>query len=304
LKRIPAAVAAAILLSSAGHAAAPELLSLSADHFRDTASVTENAAGGSTVITTEPGYEERSLGALWHDEYLKAVIDHASGRKTFEIDVMVAYEGGLRSYKQATLQAPAGPKAIPTTPIRSETTGCQVGDCTFTELLALPIDEDTLRQMAGTYSPGHAKLFDFRLTPKTGRDYKGSLSNAEVAGFLARVDAYRYDASAAARPNTPSAPAVAVPPPPQRLDFGISGIAVTPTADMPNRAGVVVVSVSPGSVAQKAGVIPGDIVFKLDARPIKTPADLEAAVGATAAGTAALIHVFRGTGEAALPARF
>jgi PDZ domain len=304
LKRIPAALAAVILLSSR-YAAAKEsnLLSLTADHFRDTASVAENPAHDATVITTEPGYVERSLGALWHDEYLKAVIDHLSERRTFEIDVMVAYSGGLRSYRQATIDGPGGPRTATVTLVRSETANCQVGDCLYTEYLAVPIDEDTLRQMAATYAPGRARLFDFKLAPKIGRDYRGSLSNAEVAGFLARVDGYRYQAPAAA-PRAPTAPAVSSPPPPERLEFGISGLAVTPSADAPNRAGVVVVAVNAGSVAQKAGVIPGDIVFRLDARPIKTPADLEAAVGATAAGAAAVIHVFRGTTEVALPARF
>jgi hypothetical protein len=298
-KHLAAALAATILFSSTHGAAAAELASLSADHFRDTASVSESANRDATVISTEPGYVERSLGAVWHDEYLKAIIDHANEHKTFEIDVMVSYTGGLRSYRQATIETAGGPKTAPVTLVRTETANCQVGDCTYTEYLAVPIDEETLRQMAATYTPGHARLFGFKLAPKIGRDYRGSLSNAEVAGFLARVDGYRYTAAAA-----PPAPAVAAPPPPQRLEFGISGIAVTPSADMPNRAGVVVVAVSASSVAQKAGVIPGDIVFRLDARAIKTPADLEAAVGATAAGAAAVIHVFRGTSEVALPARF
>jgi hypothetical protein len=301
LNRILAALAAAILLSGARHAAAKdsELLSLGADHFRDTASVAERPAHDATVITTEPGYVERSLGAVWHDEYLQAVIDHKSEQKTFEIDVMVSYSGAMRSYRQASIEGPAGSKSAPVTLVRTETANCQVGDCIYTEHLAVPIDEETLRQMAATYAPGQARLFDFKLTAKIGHSYRGSLSNAEVSGFLARVDGYRYQATAA-----PPTPAVVAPPPPQRLEFGITGLAVAPSAGMPDRVGVVVVAVGAGSVAQKAGVITGDIVYKLDARAIRTPADLEAAVAATAAGAGAVIHVFRGMGEAALSAHF
>jgi PDZ domain-containing protein len=295
LKRIPAAFAAAILLSTYAAAKDADLLSLSADHFRDTASVAESPAHDVTVITTEPGYAERSLGALWHDEYLKAVIDHGSGGRIFEIDVMVTYGGPLRSYRQASIESPAGPKTAAVTPVRTQSANCQVSDCVYTEYLAVPIDAETLRQMAATYAPGKARLFDFKLVPKIGRGYRGTLSNAEVAGFLARVDGYRYQAAAAP---------VAAPPPPQRLEFGISGLAVAPSAAAPNRAGVLVVAVNADSVAQKAGVITGDIVYRLDARPIQTPSDLDAAVGAIAAGTGAVIHVFRGTNEVALPARF
>jgi S1-C subfamily serine protease len=135
-----------------------------------------------------------------------------------------------------------------------------------------------------------------RLIPKIGRTYRGVLSNAEIAGFLARVDGYH----AAPAP----APAVLAAPPAERLPLGITGLAVSASARLPERAGVLVVSVSPASVAEVAGIITGDIVYRLDARPIKTPADLEAAVAAIAAGSSAVIHVYRGTAEVALSSRF
>ena len=299
LKRILAAVAAAILLSRYAAANDSELTSLSADHFRDTASVSEDAENDAAIITTERGYVERSLGTVWHDEYLKALIDHKSGRKSFEIDVMIAYTGTLRSYRQAIIEWPAGPKTVTATLLRTETNYCQATECLYTEHLAIPIDEPTLREVGATYAPGRVRLVGLKLLPKIGRSYRGVLSNAEVAGFLERVDGYR-EAPAAALP----APAVLAAPPPQRLPLGISGLAVSASARLPERAGVLVVSVSPSSVAEVAGIITGDIVYGLDARPIKTPADLEAAMAAIAAGSSAVIHVYRGTAEVALSSHF
>jgi membrane-associated protease RseP (regulator of RpoE activity) len=298
LKRILTAFAAAILLSGYATAKDSDLRSLSADHFRDTASVKEDAANDATIITTERGYVERSIGTVWHDEYLRAVIDHNGDRKTFEIDVLSAYTGPFRSYGRAIIEGPAGPLAATPTLVRTETNNCQTGECLYTEYLAIPVDESALRQIAATYAPGNARLFELKLVPKTGRPYRGLLSNAEAAGFLARVDGYR------AAPGAAPAPAVLAPPPPQRLPLGISGLAVGASGSSPERAGVLVVSVSPGSVAQLAGVITGDIVYRLDARPIKTPGDLEAAVAGIAAGSAAVIHVFRGTAEESLSAHF
>jgi S1-C subfamily serine protease len=73
---------------------------------------------------------------------------------------------------------------------------------------------------------------------------------------------------------------------------------------MPNRAGVLVAAVTPGSVAHKAGVIVGDIIWNFGAHPIKTPADLQAAVAASEGSGAVRIKVFRGTSELSLEARY
>jgi hypothetical protein len=298
----PKALAALVLFAVVRAAwAAPELASLGADHFRDSASVTEDAARDAAVISTEPGYSERALGAMWHDEYLRAIIDHKSGRKSFEIDVMVSYGGGFRAYGQGVLKLPAGPKTLTAIPLATQRAACQGEECQYTETVALPLDEATLRQMAERDAPTAHALFDFRLTAKRGRYYQGTISSAEAAGLLARVEAY---SNAPPAPPPAPKPAVTAPPPPQRLPFGISGLAVAASPELPNRAGVLVVSVAPGSVAAKAGMITGDIIDRIDAHPVKTPADLETAVASVAAGTSAVVHVFRGTAEMTLPARF
>jgi S1-C subfamily serine protease len=73
---------------------------------------------------------------------------------------------------------------------------------------------------------------------------------------------------------------------------------------MPNRAGVLVAGVTQGSPAQKSGVIVGDIIYGFDARAIKAPSDLQAAVTGIAAGSMSVLKLFRGTNELALQVRF
>jgi S1-C subfamily serine protease len=73
---------------------------------------------------------------------------------------------------------------------------------------------------------------------------------------------------------------------------------------MPARAGVLVAGVTPGSVAHKTGIIVGDIIFSFGAHPIKTPADLQAAMAASGGSAAVPIKVFRGTAPLSLEARF
>jgi S1-C subfamily serine protease len=72
------------------------------------------------------------------------------------------------------------------------------------------------------------------------------------------------------------------------------------TEQQPSRSGVLVTAVVRGSVAEKAGVIVGDIVYEFGGRTIKSPSDLQSAIAASAANTGITIRVYRGTTEMTL----
>jgi len=315
VRRYAAALTALILAAPAQRLSAKDqaLLSLTLEHFRDSASVRDDPVRGVTTISTEPGFVQRGLfGMVWSDEFTEAVIDDRSGRKSFEVDVSVTYSGAWRSYESAIYEAGTGSMSVPPTLIKKETANCALAECTYTEHLAFPIEEALLRQLASTYAPGKPTLWNFKLIGKRVPDYRGGLSTAEIAGLLARVDAYTAGArahGASAEPPAIGATSLAAAPPiltpaPRRPDFGINGMAVSAAPDMPQRAGLLVVGVTSGSPAQKAGIIVGDIIFKVDERAIQSLADLEAAVAANAGSPAAVIKVYRGTDAIALTARF
>jgi hypothetical protein len=294
-----AALVAGTLITYAVAAKDPELLSLGAEHFTQTASVTQEA--NATRITTERGYVERSglMGEVWHDEFLAARIDD-SGRVSYDMDVSLTYRGASRSYQTAEFRGLEQLETVPIKVIKRQAINCPTGECTYTESLAVPIDEAVLRHIAQSYLPGKPALWRFRILAKGGSDYRGALSNAEVAGLLAKVDGYVQNPTAAQAPPPP--------PPPARLDFGISGLPVAPSgapaAGAPNRAGVLVVSVSPGSIAQKAGIITGDIIYEFEGHPIRSPNDLQAAVAASATRSMARIKLYRGIEATTLEAHF
>jgi hypothetical protein len=187
------AFAAGLLILGARMAAAgsPPLLSLTMEHFRDTATVTEGPAAGSVAISTEPGFIDRRgpLRTVWNDEYLRAVFDSSGDRKSFEVDVTLTYSGARRSYPRAEYHTPSGDGEAGTSLVKVETANCAI-ECMYTEHLVFPIEERTLREIAAGYAPGKAALWSFRLLAKTGPSYRGEISNAEVAGLLARVDGY------------------------------------------------------------------------------------------------------------------
>jgi hypothetical protein len=278
------------------HAKDPALLSLTPEHFRDTATVKDDPLGAMTTISTENGFVERRglMGMVWNDEYLRGVIDKKTDQKSFQVYASITYRGNWRFYQSASYQTSGGPRSVPLAQIGKESDNCAVGECIYTERVAFPVDEGLLRQLASENAPGKPTLWRYKLIAKQGPEYMGGISSAEIAGFLARVDDYR------ALPVVKASVAGAS----LKLDLGIGGMPVAATADYPNRAGILVIDVTRGSIGQKAGIIVGDIVAEVDGRPIKLLTDLQAAVAARAANSAAVIKLYRGTAEMTVTAQF
>jgi len=296
-----AALGAVLFLVGPALARDPPLLSLDMEHFRDTASLTDG--GSSVALSTEPGFTEHRgpLRTVWNDEYLQAILEKSGGAKSFEVDAVITYTGARRSYRRATYRTPQGPRETPARLVQLEAVNCPI-ECVYTEHLAFALDPQLMRDIAAGYAPGKARLWQFKLLAKSGPAYQGELSNAEFAGLLAKVDAYG-EAPVLAASQAPPAPRPRLETP-RPIDFGIGGIAVRASADMPKRAGVLVASVTAGSPAQRAGLITGDIIYGFDARPIAAPADLEAAAAASTAGSSVVIKLFRGTSELRLAVKF
>ena len=299
MKPLSAALASCLILGlwQAADAKDPPLPSLTMEHFRDTATITENPQATAATISTEKGFVRHTgpLRMVWSDEYLNAVIDEKTGQRSFQVQAYVIYSGAWRSYETATYRTPDGPKSVPAIKVGKEVANCAVGDCTYTERIAFAVDEPLLRRLAEGYTPGHPAVWTYAFSAKSGPDYAGEFSSAEIAGLLAKVDGYTNT-----RPEVKAAAASAS----LKHDLGIAGLAVAATADHPSRAGVLIIGIDDGSVAQKTGMIIGDILYELDGHPIKTLTELQAAVAACPANAAVPIKLYRGTGTLTVSARF
>ena len=280
------------------HASDAALLKLTADHFKETADVADDPAGGTTAISTERGFVERTgpMRMVWHDEFLTAVIDGKTGQKSYQVKALVIYSGALRSYETAAYSTPEGPRSVKITSLQKSSEFCATGTCTYTERVTFPIEESTLRQAAQS-ATGRPTLWRFELVAKSGPKYGGALSTAEIAGLLAKVD---ESASRAPFAKTaPAATALAA-----QLDLGIEGIAVAATVEQPNRGGILIAAVKSGFPAQKAGMIIGDIVYEFGGRPIATIADLQTAMAASSANSKIPLRLYRGLNSMTVTVQF
>lgn len=302
-RRAKALIAALFLSVVAGSAVAsePAVLKLSAEHFRDTADVTTDPATATTTVTTESGYVERSgpLRMVWNDEFLQAIID-GSGRRSYRVVVVTVYKGDPRAYATANFTMPDGPHSVPVTVVRRSVQLCATGDCTYTDRLTFAVERAALERLADGAGATTPTLWHFTVHTRRGPAYEGALSTAEIAGLLARLDTAAQTLNAQA-PRSPPSPEPRVSP---QRDLGITGIAVAATAEQPQRGGILIADVKPGSVAQRAGLIVGDILYDYAGHPLSSLADLQAAVAATGAVSAVPLKVFRGMSSMQMQASF
>jgi hypothetical protein len=267
------------------------LLSLTMEHFRDTATVKDDPIAGVTKVDTEKGFVEHHglLGAVWSDEYLSGTIDRKSGHRSFDVVASITYRGTRHDYGSAKFQGTKGPVAVPAVLLKTNSVNCPTGECTYTDRISFSVEEGLLRALAARPAADKPEVWHYTVAAKPGSDYSGEFSRAEIAGFLAKIDEYTGAAPSVVRPAATTKP-----------ELGVGGLRVEAGAQLPARSGVLVTAVSPGSVADKAGIIVGDIVDDIDGHPIKTPPDMQAAIAAAAANTVISIKLYRGTTQMTL----
>jgi membrane-associated protease RseP (regulator of RpoE activity) len=267
------------------------LLSLSMEHFRDSATVMDDPIAGVTKVDTEKGFVEHHglLGAVWNDEYLSATIDRKTDHRSFEVIATITYRGARRTYGSAQFQGAKGPVVVPVLLLKTNSVNCPTGECTYTDHISFSVEESMLRASAARPAVNKPEVWRYTVVAKSGGNFSGELSNAEIAGFLAKVDEYTGAAPPVVRPTAAAKP-----------ELGIGGLHVEASVRLPARGGVLVTAVSPGSVADKAGIIVGDIVREIDGHPVKAPPDMQAAIAAAAADAAITIKVYRGMTEVTL----
>ena len=89
-------------------------------------------------------------------------------------------------------------------------------------------------------------------------------------------------ALAAAQPNAEKKPGTSAAP------------AVVEQPGLPEQAGVLVAAVRPGSPAQMAGIVRGDIVLEAGGKAVSSPQELKSAVDSTKPGEKIQLKIYRG----------
>jgi hypothetical protein len=284
------------MLALCSAASGKEALSaLGMEHFKDTATVVDAPQDAAATISTEKGFAETHgpMRTVWDDEYLLAAIDKKTAQKSFRVIVWVTYAGSERLYQKVSFDTPQGPTTLATTQLNSKKEFCTVGDCTYTERLAFPVEEAFLRDLAARAST--STPWSFQLKGKSGPTYTGVISAAEAAGLLAKVDSFHSALPVVAASATRAA---------LKAGMGIEGLPVGADPEHPNRRGILIISVAGDGVARQAGLIVGDILYELNGHPLKTLADLQREVAGCDPNSTVPVRFYRGLTDTEGSARF
>lgn len=199
--RLSLGLATALAVALAGCAGTRETqiqtaLSLTKEHFKNTATIKDDSLDTTATITTVNGLQEKRglFSIVWNDNFLRAFINKKTGLTTIQLYQVIYYQGsGWNFFQTVNYETPTGPESRPVTIISRnvDCSGSRYSDCTYTEHVGFDVDEKLLRAIAAGYRPGQHIAWKFKFNAKSGKDYNDGILPAEVAGFLEAIDAYR-----------------------------------------------------------------------------------------------------------------
>jgi hypothetical protein len=173
------------------------LLSLTPEHFRDTAKITDDSLETTAVISMEPGYQGNNNAGRdgWScNSFLRAFVDKRSGATTYQLYIDAGYTGhDRRHYDTINYFTPQGIQSAPVIKIARDKGSCPKNDeCVHKEIVGFDMSESTVRQIAINYKPNAPNGWLFKLKGRiVGADQEDVIMPSEAAGLLLAVQAYK-----------------------------------------------------------------------------------------------------------------
>lgn len=178
------------------HDNAALLVSLTPEHFRDTAQIIDDPLETTVIISMEPGFHE--VNNVFHDgwecdSFLRAFVDKRSGATTYQLYIDAGYIGhDRRLYDTINYFTPQGVQSDPVIKIARDKGSCRKDDCVHKEIVGFNMPETILRQIAATYAPNAGNPWLFKLKGKiVGAEQEDGIMPSEAAGLLMAVQSYR-----------------------------------------------------------------------------------------------------------------
>ena len=166
---------------------------LGAAHFQQTATIEDDQLEPIATITTEKGFFSRGkfTDRVRSDNFFRAFIDKSSGQVRYQLYAEVSYNFEWRTFTSASVLSGGRPTSLPLTPIARNVVTCASSICSYKEIVALPLTEEMVREIAATGESAPGRLWPYRLKAQNGLDFEDAAIPAEAAGLLLAVAAYR-----------------------------------------------------------------------------------------------------------------
>lgn len=169
--------------------------SLTPDYFRQSATIADDALEPIATITTDKGFSSRGrfTDRVRSDNFFRALVDKATGVTLLQLYAEVSYNFEWRNFTSVSVLIGGRPKAIPLTIIDRKVVICASGLCSYKEVVAIPLAENEVKEIAAGWTTAGSRLWPYRLKATNGIDFEDAIMPAEAAGILQAVDAYRRE---------------------------------------------------------------------------------------------------------------
>ncbi len=293
-----------------------QLLALTDTHFRDTTTIKDGPLDVVATFSTVNGFQEKHglLGIVWNDEFLRAFVDKKTGTIKFQLYAIIPYtDSTWRFYNGATYLTPNGPVAANVDVIDRDvdcTGSSTFGGCSYTEQVAFDVPADVIQRLADAYGTDAAHhIWLFKFSAHSGSEYSDGIIPAEAKGLLEAMQVHGINTAAVAGNSHDAVPTATSTPsgsPPAHPAIGVTAIPTPlPVANMLKvNGGLMVITVTPGSPADHAGLKPGDVITKYADQSVNAVADLQSAVNATSSGSTVQLSVQRGNAASKISVKY
>lgn len=173
------------------------LAALSPADFAGQVEITEDSAGISVTLSTRQGYARGRVvqGAHVDDVHLRAVVDRASGRVTWQVwhDLVTV----RRHRDVVSVEYTSGGQVQTARPIAVDHSLGQcpptdgAGFCNRITRIGFELPEPAVREAAASYDVRSQRPWRLHFRDASGRDVTSGIAPAEAAGLIAAVEAHR-----------------------------------------------------------------------------------------------------------------
>lgn len=205
---LPRCAIFALAILSAAPAAAYDrlpvgLARLSPADFLREVQVEGDPRQGAVTVSTRAGYQRTRMlkGALADDVHLRAVVDRAAGKVTWQVWHDLAYVGARKEVESVHYFIAGGSREVRPFLVEYRPDRCPPTDtpgfCGEAVKIGFELTEAEVREIAAAYAPSSRAPWGLRFKVAGGQDVMGGLAPAEASAILAAVDRLSADALSA-----------------------------------------------------------------------------------------------------------